>query len=63
MIMVIQLMGVPNAKIHPPKMIFKKYACSYPNLGVNKDVLGVSYTSIHWGWMDRGGFTEWLKEK
>ena len=49
MIMVIQLMGVPNAKIHPPKMIFKKYACSYPNLGVNKDVLGVSYTSVHWG--------------
>ena len=59
--MVLQMTGVPNAKIHPPMIIFENDACSYPIQGVNKDVLGLLYRSGPWVWIDKRVFTEWLK--
>ena len=61
--MVLRMTDGPNAKIHPPMMIFENNTCSYPIRGVNKDVPGVSCRSGPWRWMDKRVFMELRKEK
>lgn len=60
--LMVRLSGGRDATIHPPMLIFKNGARSYPVRGVPDIIPGVCYRTGPKGWMDGTVWKDWLSE-